>query len=81
MHVRVKLFATLRQYLPPETAGNACVLDVPPDTRAIDVLSRVGLPVDRPGYIVILVNGRQGGPDQVLEEGDTVSVFPAMAGG
>jgi molybdopterin converting factor small subunit len=45
------------------------------------VLSQVGVPVGDPGAIVILVNGRQSTYDQILQDGDVVSAFPAMAGG
>jgi hypothetical protein len=43
------------------------------------VLEGLGVPVD--GGVVILINGRTGAPQQVLEEGDVVAAFPAMAGG
>ena len=81
MHVQVKLFATFRQYLPPETKGDAYDTPVPRGTRVSELLSQLGLPMDRPEALVILVNGRQGDLDHVLEEGDVVGAFPAIAGG
>ena len=79
MKVRVKLFATLRQYLPPGAQGSTCQVEVPPGTQVRDLLARYGVPErDSP---VILVNGRDAAPDQVLQKDDTVAVFPALAGG
>jgi molybdopterin converting factor small subunit len=77
--VTLKLFATFRRYLPPESQGGAHDLSVPAGTRASEVLEGLGVPVD--GGVVILINGRTGAPQQVLEEGDVVAAFPAMAGG
>ena len=80
MHVTLKLFATYRRYLPPGSVGNACDLDVPTGTPVIDLLTRLGVPYES-GASVILVNGRGVPPEQVLEAGDVMAVFPALAGG
>jgi molybdopterin converting factor small subunit len=45
----------------------------------VEILNRFEVPTD--GAAVILVNGRTAEPGQVLQEGDAVAVFPAMAGG
>ncbi len=79
MNVQLKLFATLRQYLPPGSRGNSCEVEVPAGTRVSDLLARFGVPTG--GSLVILVNGRDADPHRALEEGDVVSVFLAMAGG
>jgi molybdopterin converting factor small subunit len=81
MHVQVKLFATFRQYLPPETQGDAHDTQVPHGTRVGELLFQLGVPTDRPEGMVVLVNGRQSDLRQVLQEGDIVGAFPAMAGG
>ena len=81
MHVQVKLFATFRQYLPPETQGDAYDAQVTPGTRVGELLSQLGVPADSLEGLVVLVNGRQSDPHQVLEEGDVVAAFPAIAGG
>ncbi len=79
MKVRLKLFATYRRYLPPDSSGNALDLTVPPGARVGDLLAQVGVPERE--SLVILVNGRDAGPERVLQEGDAVAVFPALAGG
>ena len=80
MNVRLKLFATYCRYLPPGVEGGACDLEVPTGTQIEDLLTRFDIPADS-RTSVILVNGHSTTPEQVLEEGDVVAVFPAMAGG
>jgi molybdopterin converting factor small subunit len=79
MRVTVKLFATFRRYLPPDSEGHACDVEVPAGTSVAAVLGQFGVPVD--GTVVVLVNGRTAELDSVLHEGDAVAVFPALAGG
>jgi sulfur carrier protein ThiS len=79
MNVQLKLFATLRRYLPDGAVGNRCQVEAPKDTRVRDLLARFGVPEKE--SLVILVNGRDAPADCVLQEGDVVAVFPAMAGG
>jgi sulfur carrier protein ThiS len=54
-------------------------MDVPIGTRIESLLTYLPLPPDDDH--VILVNGKTPQAEQVLEKGDTVAVFPAMAGG
>jgi sulfur carrier protein ThiS len=79
MRITLKLFATFRRYMPPNSQGTSLDLEVPTGTPVADVLN--GLDVPTAGGAVILVNGRTVEPGHVLQEGDTVAVFPAMAGG
>jgi len=79
MRITLKLFATFRRHLPPEAKGNAYQLDVPAGACVADVLHQFGVPTD--GAAVLLVNGRTAAPEQILEEGDALAAFPAMAGG
>lgn len=77
--VTLKLFATFRRYWPSDSQSDARTLGVRPGTRVGDVLAGFGVPTD--DSAVILINGRTGTPEQVLEDGDIVAVFPSMAGG
>lgn len=78
MDVQLKLFATYRRYLPPESQGGVCDLQVPAGTQVADVLAEFGIPADGS---VILVNGHGATPERSLNGGDVVAVFPSMAGG
>jgi molybdopterin converting factor small subunit len=79
MKVRLRLFATFRRYLPPGTQGNACDVEVPDGTQVSDLLSRFGVPEKE--SLLVLVNGRDAGPDRVLQDGDVVAISPTLAGG
>jgi hypothetical protein len=81
MLIEIRFIATLRQYLPSNSPGCMCTIEVPDGTRVIDVLSQLGVPVEPAGSVVVLVNGRQAELYQVLHERDALSAFPAMAGG
>ncbi len=79
MKVRLKLFATFRRYLPPGTQGSACAVEVLDGTQVSDLLSQFDMPEKEP--LMILVNGRDAGPNRLLQDGDVVAVFPTLAGG
>ena len=79
MEIEVKLFATLRDYLPKGSTRFSCVMEVDDHTRVQDILSRLKIPEEMPK--IILVNGVHGKKEQVVKEGDVVSIFPPVAGG
>ena len=79
MEIEVKLFATLRDYLPKGSSRFSCKVEIDPQTRIQDILSRLKIPDELPK--IILVNGIHGKKDQVLKEGDVLSIFPPVAGG
>ena len=82
MKITLKLYATLRDYLPASTGGVA-PMDLAPDATISDALSSLGVPVALAH--IVLVNGRHvlrpDIPDRRLAEGDQVAVFPAIGGG
>ena len=79
MEIEVKLFATLRDYLPKGSSRFSCKMEVDPSTRIEDILSRLKIPDETPK--IILINGVHAKKEQVLKEGDVLSVFPPVAGG
>ena len=79
MKVEVCLTATLAVYLPSGTRGDRAALDVPSGTTVADLLRRLKIPPELDTLTVI--NGRDASPEQVLAEGDILSVFPPLAGG
>ena len=81
MRVRVRLFGTFREMLPAAARDGLWEVDVEAGTTASRLLSQLNIPVEDGHGTVVLVNGRLGQPDQALNEGDTLSAFPAMAGG
>ena len=79
MEIEVKLFATLRDYLPKGSDRFSCKMEIDGMTRIRDIVSRLKVPDDIPK--IILLNGVHGKEDQVLKEGDVLSIFPPVAGG
>lgn len=79
MQVEVHLTATLRRFLPAGTLGDHVRLDLPPGTTVGQVVHSLRVPDDLERLTV--VNGRDAGPDQVLSDGDVLSLFPPLAGG
>lgn len=79
MEIEVKLFATLRDYLPKGSDRFSCKLALDGRARVKDILSKLKIPDEIPK--IILVNGVHGKNDQVIKEGDVVSIFPPVAGG
>ncbi len=81
MKIQVKLFGTLRPLLPPEAQGGVYRMHVSTGTTPAAVLAALGVTIEHPDHLVILVNGRQARPDKILQPNDVLSAFPAVAGG
>jgi molybdopterin converting factor small subunit len=75
----VELFATLAAYLPAGANGDSISLELPTGSTVADVLARLRIPSDLD--FLRVVNGHDAEPDQVLEDGDLLSLFPPLAGG
>ncbi len=79
MEVKVKLFATLRDYLPKNSDGKSCQMEIDEKTTIEQIITQLKIPEKIPK--IILVNGIQGSIDQTLKDGDVLSIFPPVAGG
>ena len=79
MEIEVKLFATLRDYLPKGSSQFSCRMEVDGSIRVQDILSRLKIPEEMPK--IILINGVHGKKEQILKGGDVLSIFPPVAGG
>jgi molybdopterin converting factor small subunit len=77
--VEVRLFATLAAYLPPGSKDGVARLDMRDGACVADVVARLGIPagLDR----VFLVNGVEAASDRRLGPGDSIDMFPPLAGG
>ena len=74
MKITVKLFATFR-----EGRQKIQYMDLPEGTTPIDIYNI--LEIDKEQVFILLINGRDGKPDCVLAEDDTISLFPPVGGG
>lgn len=79
MIIRVQLFATLSPFLPEHAEGDAVSLTMDSGATVAKVLDLLRIP---PGFpCLTVVNGRDADSGQVLADGDTVTLFPPLAGG
>jgi sulfur-carrier protein len=79
MRVQVKLFATLRKYMPAGSAGDTLTVDVPEDATVADLVARLGIPVDHARMAVAA--GEQLDLAARLPVGLEINLFPPLAGG
>ena len=77
--VKVKLFATLRRYVPRLGIGEAMEVEVSPEMSLRDLL--VYLDVPREEVRVVYVNNICRDLSYQLVDGDQVGIFPAVGGG
>ncbi len=84
MQVTLKLFASLTEYLPPESKyTNITTLDLAPGTTIAQVVDAYRLP---PKWVhLVLVNGVYITPENrathALVVGDVLAIWPPIAGG
>jgi molybdopterin synthase sulfur carrier subunit len=79
MKIEVALYATLAKYLPPAAQNRKAVIEVKGGTTVRAVMDQLGIPQELPN--ILLVNGRQAPESTILKDGETLSVFPPLAGG
>jgi molybdopterin converting factor small subunit len=82
MKITLRLFASLRKKLPAGSPRTHCELELPDGATMDDILRRMEIPHEMAQ--MILVNGEQDTErhfGRVLHDGDTVSIFPPVAGG
>ncbi|HZD11858.1 MAG TPA: MoaD/ThiS family protein [Candidatus Binatia bacterium] len=80
MEVTIKLHGSLRRHRPDDGGGHgAFALQVAQKATVEEALSDLG--VARDVVAAVAVNGEQAGLQTVLEDGDTVHIFPPAAGG
>jgi molybdopterin synthase sulfur carrier subunit len=80
MTIELRLFASLRKYLPPGSPRGKCQLELPDGTTTGAVLAQMNIP--HTSAHMILVNGEHDRDfDRTLRDGDVLSVFPPVAGG
>lgn len=84
MHITLKLFASLTDYLPPEArASNVLALEVAADASISQIIAPFGMPEKL--VHLVLVNGVYVAPAErltrTLVQGDVLAIWPPIAGG
>lgn len=79
MRVRVKVFATLRQYVPGHKLGSPDDVELPAGATLADLVRQLNLP--QAEVKVVFVNARAQPLSYVLQPDDEVGIFPPIGGG
>lgn len=83
MQIRVKLYASLAEYLPAGAVKNEADLEVADSTSPTQVILRLGVPEKM--CHMVLINGVYVAPEErsekQLEPGDHLAIWPPVAGG
>jgi molybdopterin converting factor small subunit len=79
MNIEVRLYANFRDFLPPGSTTFAMKKSLERGMTIEELVKDLGLPEDVPK--IVIVNGSHAEFDYVVKDGDTVSVFPPLAGG
>ena len=83
MKVNLKLYASLGQYLPDHAVKNEAVIETDNELSVEAILAMHDVPPEN--CHLVLVNGLYTTPSEragkMLEDGDSVAVWPPVAGG
>jgi molybdopterin converting factor small subunit len=83
MRIKLKLFATLGQFLPAGASENSIQVEVPDGTSAHQVLEQFGVPREKAH--LVLLNGvyldARARDETVIHPGDVLAIWPPVAGG
>ncbi len=74
MQLEIKLFASLQKFKPQQEK-----VALEDGFTVLDILERMGISPSE--VAIVLVNGRHAPLDQALHDGETVALFPPIAGG
>ena len=79
--ILVRLFGVLSDRLPADASRGKMEMTVLAGTDVATVLARLGIDEHDGAQLVVMVNGRQVKGTHILQGGDVLSAFPALAGG
>lgn len=83
MHITLKLFALLTDYLPPGSEHNSVSLELPDNVRIGQLIEQLCLP--RELVHLVMLNGVYVAPqqrfEQSLRDNDVLAIWPPVAGG
>ncbi|MDW7673292.1 MAG: MoaD/ThiS family protein [Bacillota bacterium] len=79
MAVEVRLFTTLREFLPPESIDGVYQYQMEGEKTIKELAAELKLPF--PHIHLIMINGEQGNLDSTFRDGDRVGFFPPVGGG
>ncbi|MEN8171368.1 MAG: MoaD/ThiS family protein [Chloroflexota bacterium] len=79
MKVEVRVFATLRKYMPGFGIGEPKIVELADGTTFAELRDQLALPAEE--VKVIMRNGLQADLNELIADGDRIAYIPAVAGG
>ena len=79
IHVRVRVFATLRRFFPGLAMGEPVPVALEEGATVRDLVARIGVPAEE--VKLVFANGLACGLDHELADGDDLGLFPPVGGG
>lgn len=79
MKIEVRVFATLRRYVPELGVGEPKKMELPEGTTFDELRKQLGLPAEE--IKIIMRNGIQAEMGDVIADGDRIAYVPAVGGG
>jgi len=79
MHVTIKVFASLVNYVPGTAAGVPFDFEIAHRTTVSELVKSLKIPLK--DVAIVLVNGKDKIAQHELNNGDEVSIFPLIGGG
>ena len=83
MQITFKMYAGLAHYLPSGSEDNAIGVELPDGQSISTLIQRYNVPLDQ--VHLVLLNGvyqdAAARVERILQDGDTVAIWPAVAGG
>lgn len=79
MNVKVKLFASLRKYIPELVLGESLDVNMEAGSTIAQLYEQLGIPEEE--VKLAFVNGQYRGSDYVLSDEDEIGIFPPIGGG
>ena len=82
MTVHLRLFGELREYLPEGSVGGKAAVELPDGANVFTLVEHLGILYEaEEGVLAVAVNDEVTDLRAPLADGDTVSMFPPLAGG
>ncbi len=79
MGVEVRVFSGLENYIPGTTFGQVIPVSITGGFTGRELLKKLNIPEDK--VFTFLVNGVHKNFEVILQDGDRISLFPAVGGG
>ena len=82
MEIEIQLYAFLKHYLPDESSDFTCKIQIPNSISVYHALKKLKIPdevIER--IMIIMINGVHAKKEQILSDGDILTVVPFAAGG